>query len=176
MFASCIALLIIGRIPRRPLFIFGLYGAAFPHALIAFSCWLLPDGPLKGWMVLAGMLLFLCFQQGPIMTVTWLLLSEMFPLRVRGLAVGLTFWFAWMNNFLTNMLFPLSVQAFGYATTFGIIVAICCTTGTFAVIWVPETYGKSLERLEMEFRGETCSNSTVSDGKEECKNSVVQRL
>jgi major inositol transporter-like SP family MFS transporter len=134
------------------MFLIGLFGSALPHSLIALSCWLLPNGPLKGWFVLAGMLLFLTLQQGAIMTVSWLLLTEMFPLRVRGLAVGLCFWFSWMNNFLTNMLFPLSVNGFGYPITFALIVCLCCTAGLFVLLCVPETRGKSLEQIEIEFK------------------------
>jgi len=71
---------------------------------------------------------------------------------VRGLAVGLCFWFSWMNNFLTNMLFPLSVNGFGYPITFALIVCLCCTAGLFVLLCVPETRGKSLEQIEIEFK------------------------
>jgi len=97
------------------------------------------------------------------MTVGSLLLTEIFPLRVRGLGVGISLWFAWMNNFLTSLLFPMAVDAFGYSITFVILVILCCIVGIFVLIFIPETRGKSLEKLEMEFQGE--SKESVNESK-----------
>src|SRR4051812_12060566 len=72
LLACAVGLLVISKVRRRPMFLIGLWGSTLPHALIAIACWLMPNGPLKGWIILAGMLIFLCLQQGAIMTVSWL--------------------------------------------------------------------------------------------------------
>ncbi|KAF7636288.1 MFS domain-containing protein [Meloidogyne graminicola] len=154
LIASAIGLLIISKMPRRRMYLFGVFGSIIPHSITVLLCFLLKNGPLKGWLILSSMLLFLILQQGAIMTVGSLLLTEIFPLRVRGLGVGISLWFAWMNNFLTSFLFPMAVDAFGYSISFIIIIFLCFIIGIFILICVPETQGKSLEKLEMEMKEE----------------------
>ncbi|KAL7075489.1 hypothetical protein ACQ4LE_005366 [Meloidogyne hapla] len=152
--ASAIGLLLISKVPRRSFYLFGVFGSVIPHTTTVLFCFLLTNGPLKGWLILSSMLAFLMLQQGAIMTVGSLLLTEIFPLRVRGFGVGISLWFAWMNNFLTSLLFPIAIDTFGYSITFIVLVILCCLIGVFILIFVPETRGKSLEKLEMEFKGE----------------------
>nr|CAD2147558.1 unnamed protein product [Meloidogyne enterolobii] len=161
--ASAVGLWLISKVPRRPFYLFGVFGSVIPHTTTVLLCFLLTNGPLKGWLILSSMLAFLMLQQGAIMTVGSLLLTEIFPLRVRGLGVGISLWFAWMNNFLTSLLFPMAVDAFGYSITFVILVILCCIVGIFVLIFIPETRGKSLEKLEMEFQGE--SKESVNESK-----------
>jgi hypothetical protein len=65
---------------------------------------------------------------------------------------------SWTNNCATNLLFPLAIQGLGYPATFVLIACLCCATGTFALLCVPETRGKSLEQLELEFRQQSSAD------------------
>jgi major inositol transporter-like SP family MFS transporter len=106
---------------------------------------------LRAYLVLAGMLLFLCFQQGALSPVTWLLLSEIFPARMRGICMGGTVFSLWIANFAISMAFPLLLAAFGLAGAFFIFAAIGIGGSVFVVKFIPETRGRSLEQVEHYF-------------------------
>ena len=73
---------------RRPIIITGQAGLTMALALIGIF-FLLPESMLRSYLVLAGMLVFLFFMQACIGPIFWLLLAEIFPLRIRGFATGL---------------------------------------------------------------------------------------
>lgn len=115
-------------------------------------------------MILSLTVTFLLFQQGGISPVTWLMQSEMFPLRVRGLAMGLSTSANWMVNFLIGLFFPILVGSIGISATFFLFAGI----GIFAIIfvwhWMPETKGKTLEQLERQFHAEDMAILRKSGG------------
>ncbi len=97
------------------------------------------------------MLMFLCFQQGALSPVTWLLLSEIFPARMRGICMGGAVFSLWIANFAISMAFPLLLAAFGLAGAFFIFAAIGIGGSVFVVKFIPETRGRSLEQVEHYF-------------------------
>jgi len=75
---------------------------------------------------------FLAFQQGAISPVTWLMLSEIFPLKLRGLGMGVTVFCLWITNFLVGFFFPILLNAVGLSTTFFIFTVLGVGAITFA--------------------------------------------
>ena len=86
---------------------------------------------------------------GPIL---WLSLSEIIPLRIRGLGMGICVFFNWMANFVVGLIFPVLMSSVGMSMTFGVFVVIGFFSIAFTYLFVPETKGKSLEQIEAEFR------------------------
>jgi major inositol transporter-like SP family MFS transporter len=84
--ALLLGLWLSGRLNRRPMLLVGFFGSAVAHLFTALSCWLLPQGNLKGIVVLCLLLLFCLFMQASVTTVTWSMLAEIFPLRARGIS------------------------------------------------------------------------------------------
>jgi len=82
--------------------------------------------------------------------ITWVLISEIFPNRVRGTAMSIAVGALWIACFLLTYTFPIFKTLLGVSYTFWIYAAICATG--FAVLWLrlPETKGKSLEQIERE--------------------------
>jgi MFS family permease len=80
--------------------------------------------------------------------VTWVLISEIFPNRVRGLAVSISVSALWVASFLLTFTFPVLNRALGTAGTFWIYGAICLAGYFFVLARVPETKGKTLEEIE----------------------------
>jgi major inositol transporter-like SP family MFS transporter len=102
------------------------------------------------------MLTFLLFMQGCIATVFWLMLSEIFPLRLRGFAMGIAVIGTWMANFLVTLLFPPLIAAIG-GVTFLIFAAINVGAFVFYLRKIPETRGRSMEAIESHFRAQSAS-------------------
>lgn len=133
---------------RRPILITGQAGLTIALLLIGLF-FLLPESIVRSYLVLAGMLLFLFFMQSCIGPIFWLLLAEIFPLRMRGFATGLAISFVWIANTVVSLLFPILIDAIAGATFF-LFAAINVGTLIFYVAAAPETKGRSLERVESE--------------------------
>jgi major inositol transporter-like SP family MFS transporter len=95
---------------------------------------------------------FLAFQQSAVSVVTWLMLSEILPLRLRGLGMGISVFCLWIMNFLIGLTFPVLLNQIGLSSTFFVFVALGLAAITFVMKFSPETKGRTLEELENEFR------------------------
>ncbi|XP_003794902.1 solute carrier family 2, facilitated glucose transporter member 6 [Otolemur garnettii] len=85
--------------------------------------------------------------------ITWLLMSEILPLRARGMASGLCVLVSWLTAFVLTKSFLLVVGAFGLQVPFFFFAAICVVNLVFTGCCVPETQGRSLEQIESFFHG-----------------------
>ncbi|MEB3372387.1 sugar porter family MFS transporter [Saccharopolyspora mangrovi] len=150
--ATFVGIYLLGRINRRPMLLIGQAGTATALLLVAVVSMTVPEGLLRGVLVLALTVTFLAFQQGATSPVTWLMLSEIFPLKMRGFAFGLASLTLWAANFAVGLTFPILVDALGIATTFLVFVAVGVLAIAFVAKFVPETRGRSLETLEAELR------------------------
>ncbi|RAX44772.1 MFS transporter [Arthrobacter sp. AQ5-06] len=150
--AVIVGMYLMTRIDRKSMLIFGLCGTATSLLAIAIISSAVPEGLLRAYLVLLFMVTFLASMQACIGTVTWLTMSEIFPLHVRGVAMGICVFVLWMINFLIGFFFPQMVSWIGISATFLIFVVLQAC----AIVWVkrvvPETRGKSLEELEHHFK------------------------
>jgi MFS family permease len=80
--------------------------------------------------------------------VTWVLLSEIFPNRVRAESMSIATTALWTACFLLTYTFPLLNHKLGPAKTFWIYAAVCATGFLLVKKWIPETKGKTLEQIE----------------------------
>jgi len=133
---------------RRPIIITGQAGLTMALALIGIF-FLLPESTLRSYLVLAGMLVFLFFMQACIGPIFWLLLAEIFPLRIRGFATGLAVSFVWIANTIVSLVFPILINAI-QGSTFFLFAAINVGTLIFYIRSIPETKGRTLEQVEEE--------------------------
>ncbi|KAF2883257.1 hypothetical protein ILUMI_22914 [Ignelater luminosus] len=118
--------------------------------------WLVPPHTLMslGFMPLLGLLLYmLAFPLG-YGFIPWLLLAELFPPEIKGVAAAAAGTFNWFIGFLiTNFYFDIK-QAIGGDITFYIFSVVCFITASFAFLVVPETKGKSFYQIQKELSGE----------------------
>ncbi|MFB5679089.1 sugar porter family MFS transporter [Paenibacillus terreus] len=150
--ATFVGIWLLGRVGRRAMLITGLAGTTSALLLIAILSSVLQGSPVLPYIVLGLTVTFLAFQQGAISPVTWLMLSEIFPLRLRGFGMGLTVFFLWMVNFVIGLLFPVLLGSFGLSATFYVFVILGVLAILFVKNFLPETKGLSLEQLEQHFR------------------------
>uniref|UniRef100_A0A914KII9 Major facilitator superfamily (MFS) profile domain-containing protein n=1 Tax=Meloidogyne incognita TaxID=6306 RepID=A0A914KII9_MELIC len=133
------------------MFIIAQFCIIIVHLLIGLSELFLNNGTVKGILVLCLSVIFLAFQQGSISPITWLLLSEIFPLKIRGLAISISTFILWISNALVGIFFPISSSNFGIGPTFLTFSALNIFALIFSLLWLPETKDKSLEELEQQF-------------------------
>jgi MFS transporter, SP family, major inositol transporter len=147
-------LLVMNKINRRTLLLGGFALTTTFHLLVGLSALLLPDGTAKAWFVLVFVVLFVFFMQGTIGPLVWLLLSEIFPLKIRSLAIGISVLVLWLSNAVVSLGFPVEVEDLGIAPAFFIFVVLGLLALGFVYRFVPETRGRSLESLEEQFRAQ----------------------
>jgi MFS transporter, SP family, major inositol transporter len=147
-----VALLVMNRINRRTMLLFGYFGIMTAHLLIGLSSLLLAPGFFRAYMILLFVILFVFIMQGTAGPLVWLMLSEIFPLEMRGFAIGISVLILWITNFFVGLFFPSVVAAFGISATFFIFAVIGALSLVFIWTMVPETRGRTLEQLEEQFR------------------------
>ena len=147
-----VGLLLMNRIDRRKMLLGGFALTTFFHVLVGLSALLLPDGQAKAYFILVFVVLFVFSMQGTIGPLVWLMLAEIFPLKIRSFAIGLCVFMLWIANAVVALGFPTVVSALGIAPTFFIFAGLGVLALIFIYTQVPETRGRSLEQLEDQFR------------------------
>ena len=163
--ATLLGMLLIGRHSRRKMFFTGQIGVTLSLVLIGLSFKLFfhmetVDGVsglhanLTGasYIILALMLVFLTFMQGWIAPVFWLMLAEIYPLRMRGLGMGFAVFGLWIFDFIIQSIFPILLNSYGGGMTFGFFAATNVIMLILLVKFLPETRGLTLEQIEQKFR------------------------
>ncbi len=146
---TLIAIFFVDRVGRKPLLYAGLTGMFVGLAALAFS---FAQPHLSGSLAaiaLGSMMLYVgcfAFSLGPIV---WLLISEIFPLPVRGLGMSLSTLANWIGNFLVSQFFLTMIDRLGSPTTFSIYAFLCIVTIFFVRSMVPETKQELLERIHL---------------------------
>ncbi len=147
---TIIAIQTVDRFGRRALMLIGCAGIGFFHLLIGLSYQYHWSGPVVVTCVLATIACY-AFSLAP---VTWVLIAEIFPNRIRGAAVSIAVAALWSACFLLTYTFPLLNGTLGAAGTFWLYAAICAAGYVFILLRVPETRGKTLEAIEAEQAGQ----------------------
>ncbi len=144
---TIIGIILLGYIGRRTMLLIGFAGVAASQAALA-AVFLMSPSDLRSYVILGCMVLFVAFVQMFIGTCVWLLLSEIFPLSVRGFAMGIAVFVLWCTNAVISFLFPLLNDALGSTGTFALFVIVNIASWIFVHRLVPETKGTTLEELE----------------------------
>ena len=157
---TVIGIILLGYIGRRTMLLIGFAGVAASQAALAWA-FLLSESTTRSYVILGCMIVFVAFVQMFIGTCVWLLLSEIFPMSIRGFAMGIAVFVLWCTNAAISFLFPVLNSALGSTGTFGLFVAV--NLGSLYFVWrcVPETKGTTLEELEDRFEAEGTHPASV---------------
>jgi MFS transporter, SP family, major inositol transporter len=150
---TIIGIILLGYIGRRTMLLIGFAGVAGSQLALSLT-FLLTESTTRSYVILACMILFVAFVQMFIGTCVWLLLSEIFPLSIRGFAMGVAVFVLWCTNALISFVFPILNSALGSTGTFLLFVAVNAGSWLFVRKFVPETKGTTLEELEDRFEAE----------------------
>jgi sugar porter (SP) family MFS transporter len=141
---TVLAMAIVDRIGRRFMLILGCAGIGVSHLLSGLAY-------RAGWHGAPILLLTLCAIACYAMTlapVTWVLIAEIFPNRIRSMGVSVAVSALWIASFLLTYTFPMLNRALGSSGIFFAYGAICLMGGLFVLSSVTETKGQSLEEIE----------------------------
>lgn len=145
MLFTFVAIYFIDRAGRKPLLLWGIGGAVISLLLTSVLFAINISG---GWPVLIAVIIFIAcfaFSFGP---VTWVVISEIFPTKIRSEAVAISTMSLWVANWIVGQFFPLLLQGAGASFTF--LVFAIFSAFAFYLSWkkIPETKGRSLEDIE----------------------------
>lgn len=133
---------------RRIMLLIGFAGTSAALLLVGLIANFMGPSVVRADLVLAAIALFLVFQQGFVSPTVWVLLSELFPLAIRGIAFGFASSMLWLANFVVAAAFPSMVAGLGIGSTFFVFVGLGIVAWFFVRGFVPETRGRSLEEIE----------------------------
>jgi len=143
---TVVAIKMVDRWGRRPLMVLGSGGLALTYAVTGAFYYFKITGPV----VVAAVLVAIACYAMTLAPITWVLLSEIFPNRIRGGAMSFCVSALWIACFALTVSFKTINTALGAAGTFWLYGAICLVGFIVILLKVPETKGKSLEDIERE--------------------------
>lgn len=141
-----VAIYTVDKLGRKKLMLIGAGGLAVIYAILGTCYWMQFTGLFMVILVVAAIACY-AMTLGP---VTWVLIAEIFPNRVRAIAVATCTFALWAGSFTLTYSFPLLNASLGSYGTFWVYAAICLFGFIFFAAKLPESKGKSLEQLEKE--------------------------
>lgn len=143
---TLIAMFTVDKWGRKKLMVFGSVGLAISYILLGTVFYL----QLKGFLVLLLVVISIAIYAMSLAPIVWVILSEIFPNRIRGTAMATATFALWIACFTLTYTFPLLNASLGAAGTFWTYSVICLVGFVFIALKLPETKGKSLEEIEKE--------------------------
>lgn len=147
MICTAIAMWQVDKLGRKPLMLFGAIGLTCLYIISALL--LQQQSAMASWSLLAAIGIYAM----TLAPVTWVLIAEIFPNRVRGKATSAAIIALWISYAVLTFTFPIMAKRMGTYTPFYIYAAICLAGYLFVRLKVKETKGKSLEEMDNIFLG-----------------------
>ena len=159
---TILAMFLVDRVGRRPLLLAGIAGMIVTLGVLGLSFRVSnPSGQLA-WIAvicLMGYVASFAISLGPIF---WLLIAEIYPLKIRGLAEGTAATFNWASNLIVSLTFLTLVEKLGASSTFLLYALASVASWLFAYYFVPETKGRTLEQIEAFWRARHHAHQTAA--------------
>jgi len=147
---TIIAIWTVDKLGRKPLMLIGAAGMGITLFVMGLSAFY-QKTELWFLVFILGYMASFAFSVGP---VTWVILSEIFPTKIRGRAMAVAAIFLWVANYFVSQTFPMMnenawlVEKFNRAFPFWVYGGMCVVLVIFVLLFVPETKGKTLEEIE----------------------------
>lgn len=144
---TLIAMWQVDKLGRKPLMLFGAIGLTILYIISAML--LQKESPAASWSLLAAIGIYAM----TLAPVTWVLISEIFPNKIRGAATSVAVIALWVAYAILTFTFPIMAKSMGTYTPFYIYAGVCVIGFFFVKFKVKETKGKSLEEMDNVFTG-----------------------
>jgi len=148
--ATVVGILLVDRLGRKPLLYAGVGGMTVALFALAFAFSHQPTlGSSLGFIAIGCLMLYIACFAFSLGAIAWILVSEVFPLRVRGRGVAVATLASGIANFAVSLTFLSLIKAVGSAATFSIYGVLSIVTLIFVRFVVPETCGRELESISV---------------------------
>jgi SP family xylose:H+ symportor-like MFS transporter len=142
---TLLAMWLVEKLGRKKLLLISSAGMAAGYIIIGI---LFFTNHLSGYILLIFALITVASYSTGLAPVTWVVLSEIFPNRVRGEGMAIATLSLWIGTFTLTLTFPALMANLKGSFTFWLYAAICVLGFIFILLTLPETKGKTLEELE----------------------------
>ncbi len=154
--ATLIAITFVDKIGRKLLLLIGSAGMGLCLMMVGISMQYdifkdLAIGSIvipKGYFIIAFIVGYIAFFASSLGPIVWVVMSEIFPTKIRGRAMSISTVALWIACFGVSLAFPVMLERLPSMATFGIFAAMCVVMFVFTLIVLPETKGKTLEEIE----------------------------
>jgi len=143
-----VAIGLVDKAGRKPLLVFG---SVVQVLSLGFVGWQFHVGN-GGMSLLVGILAFVAAFSMAMGPIPWIIISEIFPGRIRGRAVSVGVFAIWVSCYIVAQTFPVLQKSIGAAFTFWIYAACSLAGLLFILLFLPETKGRTLEEIEASWR------------------------
>ncbi|WP_300702558.1 sugar porter family MFS transporter [Bacteroides sp.] len=143
---TVLAMFVVDRWGRKALTLIGSFGLAIIYTFMGAAYYF----HITGMVLLVIVVMAIACYAMTLATAMWVIISEIFPNRIRGVAMSVCTFALWAACFILTYSFPVLNNTLGAAGTFWLYGVICLAGGVFVVFYLPETKGKSLEEIEKE--------------------------
>jgi SP family galactose:H+ symporter-like MFS transporter len=149
---TIVSMWLIDRIGRRPLLLTGIAGMAVTLGVLGWAFHSAsPTGALS-WIAVISIMVYVASFAISLGPIFWLLISEIYPLKVRSSTEGVAATFNWGSNLLVSLTFLTLLQMIGATRTFWLYGVFAIGAWLFSYYLVPETKGSTLEEIEAFWR------------------------
>jgi sugar porter (SP) family MFS transporter len=149
---TAVAVSLIDKVGRKPLLLIGNAGMSISLFVLGIANAIMGHTAGAGWITVICLAVYIAFfslSWGP---VVWVMLSEIFPLSIRGIGMGIGSVVNWLANLVVSLTFPKLIEQFGIGTMFIVYGLMGVLAFVFVSLKVDETKGKSLEQIEIDLR------------------------
>lgn len=145
---TIVALRLLDRVGRRPLLLYGLVGMVLSLGVLGFAFRSAALSRIVAWIAMISLPIYVgCFAIG-LGPVFWLLISEIYPLKIRGRAMSVATVTNWASNLLVALTFLSLLHTLGRSWTFWLYAIVGVVAWIFVYRLVPETKGCTLEEID----------------------------
>jgi len=152
---TIVSMRLIDRIGRKPLLLTGIAGMVVTLGILGMVFHSGSHSSTLTWLAVISMMAYVASFAISLGPIFWLLISEIYPLKIRNSAEGLAATFNWASNLLITLTFLTLVEQLGPSWTFWIYALSAIGSWFFSYYFVPETKGRTLEEIEEFWRAKS---------------------
>jgi len=152
---TIVSMRLIDKVGRRPLLLVGIGGMTVSLGILSLAFHISVRSGALAWLAVISMMAYVASFAISLGPIFWLLIAEIYPLKIRSSSEGLAATFNWGSNLLVTLTFLTLVQRFGASPTFLLYALFAMAAWIFSHRYVPETKGRTLEQIEMFWHSRT---------------------